>query len=70
MINGGIVLPGMQYHSYTKPRIVLSLRTRSAPVTGKVASLLTARFNEYWLSLRRQKHDIIRDGIYFCTFTK
>jgi len=43
---------------YSKPRIVLSLRTKSQSVAEKASLLMTARLEEYWLSLRMKKLDV------------
>ena len=46
---------------YSKPRIVLSLRTKSQSVAEKASLLMTARLEEYWLSLRMKKLDVPGD---------
>lgn len=43
---------------YRKPRIIQSLRTRSEVVAEKASMLMTARLEEYWLSLRMKKMDV------------
>lgn len=43
---------------YSKPRIIKSLRTKSVAIAEKASLLLTARLEEYWLSLRIKKFDI------------
>ena len=40
---------------YSKPRIVQSLRTKSPSIAEKASLMLTARLEEYWLSLRIKK---------------
>jgi hypothetical protein len=40
---------------YSKPRIIKSLRTKSVAIAEKASLLLTARLEEYWLSLRIKK---------------
>ena len=53
---------------YSKPRIVQSLRTKSASSATKAAKMLSHKLDDYWLNLRLKttevpgSHLLINDG--------
>jgi hypothetical protein len=54
------VVPSDLKHHYSKPRIIQSLKTKSAHRASTASKMLSAKLDDYWLGLRlKQKEDIV-----------
>ena len=50
------VIPSDLKHHYSKPRIIQSLKTKSARRVTVASKMLSAKLDDYWLGLRLKKH--------------
>ena len=52
------VIPSDLRHHYSKPRIIQSLKTKSAHIALMASKMLSARLDDYWLGLRLKQQDV------------
>ena len=52
------VIPSDLKHHYTKPRIIQSLKTKSAHRATVASKMLSAKLDDYWLGLRLKQVDV------------
>jgi integrase len=52
------VIPSDLKHHYTKPRIIQSLKTKSAHRATTASKMLSAKLDDYWLGLRLKQVDV------------
>ena len=52
------VIPSNLKHYYSKPRIIQSLKTKSARSATVASKMLSARLYDYWLGLRLKQVDV------------
>lgn len=50
------VIPSDLKHHYSKPRIIQSLKTKSARRATVASKMLSAKLDDYWLGLRLKRH--------------
>jgi hypothetical protein len=52
------VIPSDLQHHYSKPRIIQSLKTKSAHKAAVASKILSAKLDDYWLGLRLKQVDV------------
>jgi hypothetical protein len=52
------VIPSDLKHHYSKPRIIQSLKTKSAHKAAVASKILSAKLDDYWLGLRLKQVDV------------
>jgi integrase len=52
------VIPSDLKHHYSKPRIIQSLKTKSAHRASTASKMLSAKLDDYWLGLRLKQIDV------------
>ncbi|MCT2530794.1 hypothetical protein N2382_07970 [SAR92 clade bacterium H921] len=52
------VIPSDLKHHYIKPRIIQSLKTKSAYKAAVASKILLAKLDDYWLGLRLKQDDV------------
>ena len=52
------VIPSDLRNHYTKPRIIQSLKTKSAHRASVASKMLSSKLDDYWLGLRLKQMDV------------